>query len=201
MIARLSGKLISKSINSLIIDVGGVGYEVNSPLSTFYAVPEEGADTNLLIYTHVKEDAIKLFGFLTAIEKNLFIKLISVSGVGPKLALNILSGLESTQLAQAIKESDIARMNAIPGVGKKTAERLILELKDKIASDTETGGDQQTAAAQNHKTTLFDDALSALINLGYKKSEVEKALDAIIKNDNILSVESLLKEALKLMAK
>ena len=200
MIARLSGKLVLKTTDSLIIDVGGVGYEVNAPLSTFYAVPEEGADISLLIYTHVKEDAIKLFGFLTAMEKKLFIKLISVSGVGPKLAMNILSGMESSQLAIAIKESDTAKMNAIPGVGKKTAERLILELKDKIDSDILTDSVSQTMQ-QYKKTTIFDDALSALLNLGYRKPDVEKTLDTLIKNDNSLSVEALLKEALKLMAK
>lgn len=200
MIARLSGKLISKSADSLIIDVGGVGYEVNAPLSTFYALPEEGADTSLLIYTHVKEDALKLFGFLSPMEKKLFIKLITVSGVGPKLAMNILSGVESVQLAVAIKEGDIARMNAIPGVGKKTAERLILELKDKIDSDILTDRDQQNIPTKE-KTTVLDDALSALLNLGYRKPDVEKTLDSLIQGDDTLSVESLLKEALKLMAK
>ena len=200
MIARLSGKLISKSTDSLIIDIGGVGYEVSAPLSTFYALPEEGADTTLLIYTHVKEDAFKLFGFLSLMEKKLFIKLITVSGVGPKLAMNILSGMESAQLALAIKDGDIARMNAIPGVGKKTAERLILELKDKIDSDILPAGDEQ-AAMQKERPTVLDDALSALLNLGYKKPDVEKTLDSLLQNDNSLSVESLLKEALKLMAK
>lgn len=200
MIARLSGKLISKSTDSLIIDIGGVGYEVSAPLSTFYALPEEGADTTLLIYTHVKEDAFKLFGFLSLMEKKLFIKLITVSGVGPKLAMNILSGMESAQLALAIKGGDIARMNAIPGVGKKTAERLILELKDKIDSDILPAGDEQ-AAMQKGRPTVLDDALSALLNLGYKKPDVEKTLDSLLQNDNSLSVESLLKEALKLMAK
>ena len=200
MIARLSGKLISKSTDSLIIDVGGVGYEVNAPLSTFYALPEEGSDTSLLIYTHVKEDALKLFGFLSPMEKKLFIKLITVSGVGPKLAMNILSGMESVQLAVAIKEGDIARMNAIPGVGKKTAERLILELKDKIDSDILSDRDQQNIPTKE-KTTILDDALSALLNLGYRKPDVEKTLDSLIQSDNTLSVESLLKEALKLMAK
>lgn len=200
MIARLSGKLVLKTTDSLIIDVGGVGYEVNAPLSTFYAVPEEGTHVSLLIYTHVKEDAIRLFGFLTSMEKKLFIKLISVSGVGPKLAMNILSGMESSQLAIAIKEGDIPRMNAIPGVGKKTAERLILELKDKIDSDMLIDSTSQ-AMPQHKKTTIFDDALSALLNLGYRKPDVEKTLETLIKNDNSLGVESLLKEALKLMAK
>ena len=200
MIARLSGKLISKSTDSLIIDVGGVGYEVNAPLSSFYALPEEGADTTLLIYTHVKEDAIRLFGFLSPMEKKLFIKLITVSGVGPKLAMNILSGMESLQLALAIKEGDLARMNAIPGVGKKTAERLILELKDKIDSDILPAGDEQTVL-QKERPTVLNDALSALLNLGYRKLDVERTLDSLIQNDNTLSVESLLKEALKLMAK
>lgn len=200
MIARLSGKLISKSTDSLVIDVDGVGYEVNAPLSTFYALPEEGADATLLIYTHVKEDAFKLFGFLSLMEKKLFIKLITVSGVGPKLAMNILSGMESVKLALAIKEGDIARMNAIPGVGKKTAERLILELKDKIDSDILSANGEQTVV-QKEKTSVLDDALSALLNLGYRKPDVEKTLDSLMQSDSTLSVESLLKEALKLMAK
>ena len=200
MIARLSGKLVSKSADSLIIDVGGVGYEVSAPLSTFYALPEEGSNATLLIYTHVKEDAIKLFGFLSHMEKKLFIKLISVSGVGPKLAMNILSGMDSQQLALAIKEGNIARMNAIPGVGKKTAERLILELKDKIDADILPAGDEQRAY-QKEGPSILDDALSALLNLGYKKPDVEKTLDSLMKSDSTLSVESLLKEALKLMAK
>ena len=201
MIARLSGRLAHKSVEHLIIYVGGVGYEVHVPLSTFYAIPEEGEELELLIYTHVKEDILKLFGFLTASEKDLFKKLIGVSGVGPKLALNILSGIESSDLARAIKKGDIARLNNIPGVGKKTAERLILELRDKIKlDDLSTGKDATTSPPSGG---VFDDALSALTNLGYKNGDVEKTLDTIAQNDDSAgwTVEKLLKEALKMMAK
>jgi Holliday junction DNA helicase RuvA len=201
MIAQLSGTLTQKAVEHLIVSVGGVGYEVHVPLSTFYSIPEEGQDVELLIYTHVKEDVLKLFGFLTPSEKDLFKKLIGVSGVGPKLALNILSGIESNDLAGAIKNSDIARLNAIPGVGKKTAERLILELKDKIKLDDLTAGKDTTISTPSGG--IFDDALSALINLGYKKGDVEKTLDTIVSNDDSAdwAVEKLLKEALKMMAK
>lgn len=201
MIAHLSGKLKHKSIENLIVSVGGVGYEVHVPLSTFYSIPEEGQDVELLIYTHVKEDVLKLFGFLTPPEKDIFKKLIGVSGVGPKLALNILSGIESKDLATAIKNSDIARMNSIPGVGKKTAERLILELKDKIKFEGISSDDETTISAPSGGA--FDDALSALINLGYKKGDVEKTLDKVGQNEDSQSwpVEVLLKEALRMMAK
>lgn len=201
MIARLSGTLTQKSVEHLIVSVGGVGYEVHVPLSTFYSIPEEGQDVELLIYTHVKEDVLKLFGFLTPPEKDIFKKLIGVSGVGPKLALNILSGIESRDLATAIKNSDIARMNSIPGVGKKTAERLILELKDKIKLEGLSSEEDSTISAPSGG--VFDDALSALINLGYKKSDVEKTIDSIARNEESSewSVEKLLKEALRMMAK
>lgn len=201
MIARLSGTLTQKSVEHLIVSVGGVGYEVHVPLSTFYSIPEEGQDVELLIYTHVKEDVLKLFGFLTPPEKDIFKKLIGVSGVGPKLALNILSGIESRDLATAIKNSDIARMNSIPGVGKKTAERLILELKDKIKLEGLSSEEESTISAPSGG--VFDDALSALINLGYKKSDVEKTIDGIARNEESSewSVEKLLKEALRMMAK
>ena len=201
MIARLSGKLTQKSVEHLIVSVGGVGYEVHVPLSTFYAIPEEGEELELLIYTHVKEDVLKLFGFLTPSEKDLFIKLIGVSGVGPKLALNILSGMESSDLAGAIKNGDLARLNSIPGVGKKTAERLILELKDKIKFEDLSSEDDTTISPPSGG--VFDDALSALINLGYKKGDLEKTLDSIARNSDSAewAVEKLLKEALKMMAK
>lgn len=200
MIAHLSGNLIFKSIDSLTVDVGGVGYEVFAPLSTFYVLPEEGEDVNLLIYTHVKEDAIKLFGFLQSREKEVFIKLLSVSGIGPKLALNILSGIEVDDFLNSLRRDDLARINAIPGVGKKTAERLLLELKDKIKLEPLTEGEAAeapAAAAGDH----FDDALSAMVNLGYKKPEVEKALAQLATEEREWSVESLIKESLKALSK
>jgi len=174
MIARLSGNLLYKSVESLTVDVGGVGYEVHAPLTTFYALPDEGAAISLLIYTYVKEDAIKLFGFLTQAEKELFIRLIGVSGVGPKLGLNILSGMDTKDLSRAIKSGDIVRMNAIPGVGKKTAERLILELRDKI--DYEISEEEKETPLASGDKGIEDDAISALVNLGYKRLKWKKPL-------------------------
>lgn len=201
MIAHLSGKLIGKSIESVTVDVGGVGYEVYVPLSTFYSLPDEGQNAALLIYTHVKEDAIKLYGFSQPGEKDMFTKLIAVSGVGPKLALNILSGIDPVNLHSAIRNGDIAVMNAIPGVGKKTAERLILELKDKVSAELEKGRDRMQL--QSPERESFDDALSALLNLGYKKVDVENALSRIDDNESAgqCSVEFLIKSALKILAK
>lgn len=201
MIARLSGNLLDKSVESLTVDVGGVGYEVHAPLTTFYALPDEGAAISLLIYTYVKEDAIKLFGFLTAAEKALFIKLIGVSGVGPKLGLNILSGMDTQDLARAIKSGDIVRMNAIPGVGKKTAERLILELRDKI--DYQLSEEEKAVPVASGNKGLEDDAISALVNLGYKKAEVEKVMGQLNREhaERQWTVEALIKESLKVMSK
>ena len=201
MIAHLSGKLKHKFIDTLVVDVKGVGYEVKVPLSTFYALPDEGADIDLLIYTHVKEDALKLFGFFALKEKELFTKLLGVSGVGPKLALNILSGMETDTLINAFRSGDVVRMNSIPGVGKKTAERLILELKDKIKFiDEQT--DISTSIKYN-KGDIFGDTLSALINLGYKRNDAEKNLDRLRNNDSKKewTVEILLKETLQMMIK
>jgi len=201
MIAHLSGKLLYKSAENITVDVGGVGYEVHAPLTTFYALPEEGDAVKLIIYTHVKEDAIKLFGFLTSAEKKLFIKLIGVSGVGPKLGLNILSGMDTRDLARAIKSGDIVRMNAIPGVGKKTAERLILELRDKI--DFEILPQEEAIELTTGDKSIEGDTLSALVNLGYRKVDVEKALAGLRQEhgDRQWSVEGLIKESLKVMSK
>lgn len=201
MIARLSGNLLEKSVESLTVDVGGVGYEVYAPLTTFYALPDEGTAICLLIYTYVKEDAIRLYGFLTPAEKELFIKLIGVSGVGPRLGLNILSGMDTKDLARAIKSGDIVRMNAIPGVGKKTAERLILELRDKI--DYEISEKEREVPVASGDKEIEDDVISALVNLGYKKAEVEKVLGRLKQEhgERQWTVEVLIKESLKVMSK
>jgi len=201
MIAHLSGRLASKTPENIIVDVGGVGYEVHVPLSTFYILPDENQGVSLLVYTDVKEDSIRLFGFLTAKEKELFVKLITVSGIGPKLALNILSGIESDDLALAVNSGNIERICAIPGVGKKMAGRLILELKDKLKVD-----EQATDTAKDlieNKEMLFDDVVSALTNLGYKKNIVENNLSSLInKSENKnWTFENLLKASLKLLAK
>ena len=201
MIASISGIVSDKSVTGVIVDVNGVGYEVHVPLSTFYALPEEGEETMLLIYTYVKEDVLKLFGFFTPREKKLFIKLIGISGVGPKLALSILSGMDTDDLINAIAGGDVARINTIPGVGKKTADRLIVELKDKLKLEALT-----SAPADEFKpkeSNVFDDAVSALVNLGYKRADVEKTLEAIKRSgvEDEPAVEDLIRESLKIMAR
>jgi Holliday junction DNA helicase RuvA len=199
MIAFLKGNLLKKTTETLIIDNGGIGYEVIAPLSTFYALPEEGEEVSLHIYTHVREDAFILFGFKTALEKYIFRLLISVSGIGPKLATNILSGIGPDILLEAIAAGDLVRLQSIPGVGKKTAERIILELKDKAQK---LGTDLVTPS----KITIFkdktipDDALSALLNLGYTSKAAKIAVDKAISNVTDASLEGVIKEALRILS-
>ena len=159
MIAFLRGRLLEKHPNRVIVDVQGVGYDVQVPVSSFYGMAEPGGDISLRVHTHVREDTIALFGFSTALELQLFERLIAVSGIGPKLALAVLSGIEPDDLIQAVQRADIARLTAIPGVGKKTAERIALELKDRL------GAIAQTVEA-SPAGTLRDDLVSALVNLG-----------------------------------
>ena len=199
MIASLKGILSKKTTDTLIIDNGGIGYEVIAPLSTFYALPEEGEEVSLHIYTHVREDAFILFGFKTVLEKNIFRLLISVSGIGPKLATNILSGIGPDILLEAIAAGDLVRLQSIPGVGKKTAERIILELKDKvrllvIEAPSSSGAEVDTSVA--------GDVLSALDNLGYKAvlaGEAVKKAKGTLPDD--YGFEELFKEALKLLSR
>ena len=198
MIALLTGQLVSKGTEQIIIEVaGGVGYRVLIPLSTFYSLPDEGT-VKLHIHTHVREDALLLYGFLTADERALFILLLSVAGVGPKLALNILSHASPRDLRQAIAGSDVKRLATLPGIGKKSAERLVLELKEKInklglSSDPlDRGRDLVIAPAQDQS----EDALSALLNLGYKEAQARKALAAIVIAPET-PLEEILKSALK----
>lgn len=196
MIALLRGKIAGKSPDSVILDVNGVGYRVQIPFSTFFALPEDGAELTLNIHTNVKEDAIHLYGFLTPEEKNFFQLLISVSGVGPKLAKDILSNIQPDQLAAALRQGDIARLSAIPGIGKKTSERLVLELKDKVVKlglADESGKSPKPAARES---SARDDVASALVNLGYKEAVVSKTL-AEIDTDPDTPMETLLKLALK----
>jgi Holliday junction DNA helicase RuvA len=198
MIALLNGRIAYKTVDHIILDVGGVGYRILVPLSTYYALPENG-QAELHIHTHVREDAIQLFGFGTFEEKGIFTVLISVSGVGPKLALNILSHIPTSELAAALENSDIARLSSLPGIGKKTAERLSLELKDKVASFLAAGRDNEGALSLS-KPDLLDDLLSALINLGYKENVARNALKSMeITPDSPL--ETTLKAALKLLGK
>jgi Holliday junction DNA helicase RuvA len=193
VIARLSGTLLEKNVQRLVIDVSGVGYDVLVPLSTFYAVGEAGQKVVLRIHTHVREDALQLFGFVTALEQELFERLITVSGIGPKLALAVLSGIESGDLVKAIRSSDIARLTRTPGVGRKTAERLIVELKDRMPQVV--GG--EAAGAIDAPGSLRDDVLSALVNLGYQAHSVEKTADAVLKRDESGDFETVLRQVLR----
>lgn len=199
MIAMLTGKLAYRSPAQIIVDVNGVGYRLQIPLSTFYTLPEDG-DVQLQVHTHVKEDAINLYGFATNIEKDLFILLISVSGVGPKLAITMLSHIAASELALALCQGDAPSLIAIPGIGKKSAERLILELQDKATayavSATIIAADSQISKASD----LHQDAISALINLGYKESLAKRALQ----NVNLPAgtpLEKILKAALQVLLK
>lgn len=199
MIAFLKGILLKKTTDTLIIDNGGIGYEVIAPLSTFYALPEEGEEVSLHIYTHVREDAFILFGFKTALEKNIFRLLISVSGIGPKLATNILSGIGPDILLEAIAAGDLVRLQSIPGVGKKTAERIILELKDK-AQKLGTDLVIPSRVAIFKDKTISEDALSALMNLGYPSKAARIAVDKATSNVTDASLEAVIKEALRLLS-
>ena len=200
MIALLTGKIAYKAPDYIILDVNGVGYRVQIPFSTYYALPAEGSAVSLQIHTSVKEDAINLYGFRTQQEKELFQLLIGVSGVGPKLANGILSNSEPSELADSLLRGDLARLSAIPGIGKKTAERLVLELKEKVKKLGLTQPANQDAAPAAAKQEIREDVLSALINLGYKESVVQKALgDVRITED--ATVESILKQALKVLSK
>lgn len=198
MIARLKGKIISKSPDFIIVDVNGVGYQVFIPLSTFYELTDQEETVSLHIHTHVREDSLQLYGFLTLEEKTMFLGLTGVSGIGPKLAINILSGIGVLDLEKAIVSGDVRRIVSIPGVGKKTAERIVLELRDKVAK--KANETIQSAPAVNLRDQLYSDALSALTNLGYKRAEAENALDKIRKgSEESISLEELLKRGLRVM--
>jgi Holliday junction DNA helicase RuvA len=202
MIAHLSGTLLSKNPNSVIVDVSGVGYEVSIPVSTFYELEDTGSNVKLRIYTHVKEDALQLYGFKTARERELFINFISVSGIGPKLGIALLSGMSADELIASIKTNNLARLTLIPGVGKKTAERLIVDLREKMAALSTTeieeqAGAQPDAAQAASEDSVRSQALSGLMNLGYQRSAAEKAIDAALGEDGEISVESVLKRSLR----
>lgn len=199
MIAFLRGRILEKHPNRVVLDVAGVGYEVFVPLSTFYGLGEPGADVSLRTHLHVREDAMVLYGFATWLEQAIFERLIGVSGIGPKLGLAVLSGSEPPELIGAIERGDVARLTAIPGVGKKTAERIVLELKDRlpraqIAAQIDGGVPPEAA-------TLRDDLLSALVNLGYHRPLAEKAVAAAIKALPDGGFERTLKQALRELSK
>jgi len=200
MIAHLSGLLFGKTTQSVIIDANGIGYEVFVPLSTFYTLPEKDERVSLQIYTHVREDALTLFGFHTRLEKTLFLTLISVTGIGPKLSLNILSGIGPQDLLEAIARGDAIRLQAIPGVGKKTAERIALELKDRASRILGREEIPLAPVPEGEDKRLIDDSLSALLNLGYSQKSAGRAIEEARSVIKALSLEGLIKEALRILA-
>jgi Holliday junction DNA helicase RuvA len=195
MIGHLTGHLIRKRPQEVVVDVGGVGYRVTIPISTFYRLGEDGSPVSLRIHTHVREDALALYGFVSEGEEDLFERLIGVAGVGPRLAINILSGIEAAELTEALRAGDLPRLTRVPGVGKKTAERLILELKDKLppASTTEV--------APTLPSVKRDDLVSALGNLGYSRSEAERAIERASKDSADGRFEDLLRAALQILSR
>ena len=203
LIAHITGKLIQKQPNSVIVDVGGVGYELTVPLSTFYDLGDPGAEVSLRAYTYVREDALQLFGFRTEREKRLFLLMIGVSGIGPKLAITALSGMSAEELIHAIRTENLAKLVGVPGVGKKTAERMLVELKDKVAqlSSPEMEEQLKAGAIISVGDAMRDDLISALINLGYQKAAVEKAVASVIREKPEASFEVALKLALARLAR
>jgi len=199
VIARLKGTLVEKTPTRLIVDVAGVGYDVLVPLSTFYGIGEAGADVTLRVHTHVREDVIALYGFGSAIEQDLFERLIGISGIGPKLALAVLSGIDAGELVRAIRSQDVARLTKIPGIGKKTAERIGLELKDRLPAALHPAG--ATASPAGAGDQLRDDLLSALTNLGYQRAAAEKSIEAALKKSPDAPFEHLVRDILRAMMK
>ena len=200
MIAHLRGRILEKQPTRVVVDVAGVGYDVAVPLSTFYGLGEPGAEVALRVHTHVREDALALYGFATTLELDLFNRLISISGIGPKLALAVLSGIEPPDLVAAIERGDVARLTAIPGVGKKTSERIVLELRDRLPRAHPAAATVAGAGADG--LIVRDDLLSALMNLGYHRPLAEKAVDAALKAvGREAGFELTLKQALREVAK
>ena len=198
MIAHLRGRIFEKHPNRIVVEVNGVGYDVSVPLSTFYGLGEPGSEIALRVHTHVREEALLLYGFATPLEQQLFERLISVSGIGPKVALAVLSGIEPPDLIRAIEREDLARMTAIPGVGKKTAERIVLELKDRLQR-VPVGA--SAGASVVEPPAIRDDVVSALINLGYHRPLAEKAAEAAVKGTPGGDFEQTLKQALRELAR
>jgi Holliday junction DNA helicase RuvA len=198
VIAHLRGRILEKQPNRIVVDVGGVGYDVLVPLSTFYGLGEAGTEIVLRIHTHVREEALALYGFGTRLEQDLFERLIGVSGIGPKVALAVLSGIEPEELVRAIERADLARLTAIPGVGKKTAERIVVELKDRLPR---TASVPAHGALEEDSPMIKDDVLSALINLGYHRPLAEKAVDAAVRTTRGVDFERTLKQALRELAR
>ncbi len=196
MIALLTGRIACKSPDAIVLDVNGVGYRVQVPFSTYFDLPAEGAQVTLHIHTHVKEDAIHLFGFRTPLEKQFFQLLLTVSGIGPKLGRDILSNVQAEELAGALSRGDLVRLSAIPGIGKKTAERLVLELREKVKKLGLELTPQTVRPGQTAENGMIDDITSALVNLGYKEALVTKVLAELAPPDD-MPMEAILKQALK----
>ena len=200
MIGSLHGRLAEKQPNRLVVDVQGVGYELQVPLSTFYGLGEVESDVSLRVHTHVREDALALFGFATRLELDLFERLIAISGVGPRLALAVLSGIEPPELVRAVRAGDVVRLTKIPGVGKKTAERIGLELKDRLPAVLDVETDTKEDGPPDGE--LRDDVLSALLNLGYHRPLAERAVEAALKSaSGAEGFEQALRQALRELAK
>jgi len=200
MIAWLTGKLQSKAADSVIINVGGVGYQVAVPVSTLNAIAGPGEEVTLHIHTHVREDSLSLYGFGMELEKDVFLLLMSISGIGPKLALTVLSGLSVQELIAAISSSDDSRLRGIPGIGKKTAARMCLELKDKVRL-LAPGATLQAPAPPPAASVDRDDAVSALVNLGYKRPVAEEAVRNVQQGRPDVRIEELVREALSILMK
>jgi Holliday junction DNA helicase RuvA len=199
VIAQLRGRILEKQPNRIVLDVNGVGYDVSVPLSTFYGLGDSGAEIILRIHTHVREDALALYGFATTLEQELFERLIGISGIGPKVALAVLSGIEPAELMRAIERADVARLTGIPGIGKKTSERIVLELKDRLPRAVVAAVSPGEAVAA--PDSMRDDVLSALLNLGYHRPLAEKAVASAIKAAPDGGFERTLKQALRELAK
>lgn len=194
MIAHLRGRLLAKHPNQAIVEAGGVGYDVVISVPTFSELPAAGSEIALHIHTHVREDALALYGFLRPAEKTLFEKLITVSGIGPKLAITILSGMPVDEMIGAIRGNDVAKLTRIPGIGKKTAERMVLELRDKLQAFVEVAAVPAVSAVE-------EDVLSALVNLGYQRAAAERALAAALRNAKDGSFDVLFRETLAALSK
>ncbi len=199
MIAHLRGRIFTKHPNRVVVDVNGVGYDVFVPLSTYYGLGDAGADVALRIHTHVREDALTLYGFATTLEQDLFERLISVSGIGPKVALSVLSGIEPQELIRAVELKDVSRLTAIPGVGKKTSERIVLELTGRLPLARDGARTAEETAAG--PSAVRDDVLSALVNLGYHRPLAEQAVAAAVKTAPDGGFERTLKQALRELAR
>ena len=200
MIAALEGRLTEKHPSRIVVDVQGVGYEVHVPLSTFYELGEPGSDVSLRIHTHVREETLALFGFASTLELQLFERLISVNGIGPRLALTALSGIEPPELVRSVQQGDVARLTGIPGVGKKTAERMVVELRDNLPNIA-SADTVPASLIKGEADDLRGDALSALLNLGYHRQLAEKAIKTALKGSDDLVFEDVLRQALRELAR